>query len=187
MLDKNWSGTKKPNSSYLRNHGPMDRSFKKKTMTSQRGTRYKPLKGKAWGTTVKGYEVGKYVYDSCLAFRHWSYGSRVFLEQRKIESRGSQKKFLPKYKDGRRVLVWCWFQVWFVSGWADHGRKEHCGCIVSCLNFSFWGRGNCRSDEGAVCFSISTMVPGLHESELFILMNQWLSVHDHLQSTMYDS
>jgi len=42
---------------------------------------YKPLKGKAWGTTVKGYEVGKYVYDR------------------------SQKKFLPKYKDGRRVLV----------------------------------------------------------------------------------
>eukprot|EP00435_Cladocopium_sp_Y103_P019755 s1628_g4.t2 len=41
---------------------------------------YKPLKGMQWGTIVKGYEVGKYVYDK------------------------SEKKFLPKYKDGKRVL-----------------------------------------------------------------------------------
>ncbi|CAK9109105.1 unnamed protein product [Durusdinium trenchii] len=42
---------------------------------------YKPLEGKMWGTTAKGYEVGKYLYDK------------------------SEKKFLPKYKDGKRVLV----------------------------------------------------------------------------------
>ena len=29
--------------------------------------RYKPVKGKLWGTTAKGYEVGKYLYDSYLA------------------------------------------------------------------------------------------------------------------------
>lgn len=42
---------------------------------------YKPLKGMNWGTVVKGYEIGNYVYDK------------------------SEKKFLPKYKDGKRVLV----------------------------------------------------------------------------------
>eukprot|EP00439_Symbiodinium_sp_Y106_P033058 s5015_g3.t4 len=42
---------------------------------------YKPLEGKKWGTTVKGYDMGKYLWVK------------------------REKKWLPKFSGGKRVLV----------------------------------------------------------------------------------
>lgn len=64
-----------------------------------------------WGTTVKGREVGKYLYDRPSAagfsyfpplFGHFSADCGSFSE---LFGRETEKKFLPKFKDGQQVLV----------------------------------------------------------------------------------
>ena len=73
--------------------------------------RYKPLEGKKWGTIVKGYEVGKNLWVSSwvavLVVRSTrDLGCRWVQPWLKmVVSREREKKWLPKFSGGKRVLA----------------------------------------------------------------------------------